>query len=125
MASISNIKLSATKTTGTGNKWKLTVTYDANFSKFEVTNFKFRDGFVVWEKDKPPDPDDQLTGVEGVSQFNPTATLTKRTMTHTIDGFTLDTEGFKGEELYVVVWLRNIDVNVLFKQRSPVLHLNP
>ena len=51
MASITNVVLSATKSTGAGNTWKLTVTYDAVFSKFELDNFNFRDGFVVWEDD--------------------------------------------------------------------------
>jgi hypothetical protein len=124
MASISNIKLSAAKATGAGNTWDLTVTYDANFSPFEVANFNFRDGFVVWEEDDWPNPDDQLTGVVGVTQFNPTATPTRRTMRHRISGSTLDTEWF-GEEIYVVVRLRNLDLNLLYTKKSGVLHLNP
>ena len=124
MASISNIKLSATKQTGGGNNWKLTVTYDAIFSPFEIANFTYRDGFEVWEQDDWPNPDDHLTGVVGVSSFNPTASPTRRTMTHIISGSTLDTEWF-GEELYVIVRLRNLDLNLLVTRTSSNLHLNP
>ena len=50
MADISNIRLAAQKATSGGNTWKLTVTYDAIFSPFEIANFTYRDGFVVWER---------------------------------------------------------------------------
>jgi hypothetical protein len=122
MATIKNIKLSATKTSGAGDTWRLTVTYDAVFSKFEVENFNFRDGFVVWEDDIFSD--DQLTGVVGISVFNPTTTTVKRTMTATISGDTLDTE-LGQEELYVVVRLRNLDLNILQTKKSANLSLSP
>jgi hypothetical protein len=122
MASITNIKLSATKVTGGGDNWKLTVTYDAVFSKFEIDNFNFRDGFIVWEDD--PFDDDKLTGVVAVSVFNPTGSPTKRTMTTTISADTLDTE-LGDEEIYVFVRLRNLDLNILYTKKSGVLHLSP
>jgi hypothetical protein len=122
MAFITNIALSATKVTGAGDSWRLTVTYDAVFSKFEIDNFTFRDGFVVWEED--PVDDDKLTGVVGVSVFNPSASPTRRTLTTTISGDTLDTE-LGQEEIYTVVRLRNLDLNILWQKKSSVLTLSP
>lgn len=124
MASITNIKLSATKDTSQPKNWTITVEYDAIFTPFELANFNFRDGFVIWEADDWPNPDDQLTGVVGVSAFNPSASPMHRKMTHVINASTLDTEWF-GEELYVVVRLRNVDLNILYTKKSRILHLNP
>jgi hypothetical protein len=122
MASITNIVLSATKTTGAGDTWRLTATYDAVFSKFELDAFTYRDGFVVWEDD--PFDNDKLTGVVGVSVFNPTTSPTKRTITTTISGDTLDTE-LGEEEIFVIVRLRNLDLNILQTKKSNTLHLKP
>lgn len=127
MAKIKNVKLSAAKATGQGNMWVLTVTYDAEFSSYEVANFNFRDGFVVWERDPAPNPDDRLTGLVGISEFNPTVTPTKRTMKHTISGATLNTEQgvHDVEELYVEVAITNLDLDISTTQKSITLHLNP
>lgn len=125
MASITNIRLSATKVTGAGNNWDVTVKYDAHFSQYEhqTANFRFRDGFVLWESDRVT-RDDQLTGVVAVSVFNPNAAVVTRTLTHRIDADTLDTEWGR-EELYAIVRLRNIDLDVLYTGRSPILKLSP
>jgi hypothetical protein len=122
MASITNIVFSATKSTTSGDNWKLTVTYDAVFSAFELANFTFRDGFEVWEDD--PINDDKLTGVVAVSTFNPSVSPTRRTLTTTISGDTLDTE-LGQEELYTIVRLRNLDLNVLQTKKSNILQLKP
>jgi hypothetical protein len=123
MASINNIKLAAKKVTGAGDRWEITVSYDAVFSKFEVEHFTFRDGFVLKEEDSLSG-DDTLTGVVGVSVFNPPSSPVKRVMKAVIDGDTLDTE-LGQEELYAVVRLRNLDLNVLHTKKSPILHLSP
>lgn len=124
MASITDIRLSATKVTGAGNNWDITVRYNARFSSFEwqTGNFNFRDGFVLWEDDVFSD--DQLTGVVAVSVFNPNAAVVARTLTHRINGDTLDTE-WGQEELYAIVRLRNIDLNILYTERSPTLRISP
>jgi hypothetical protein len=124
MASITNISLSATKVTGAGNNWDVTVRYNANFSTFEwqTGNFTFRDGFVLWEED--PIWDDKLTGVVAVSTFNPNAAVVTRTLTHRISGSTLNTE-WGQEELYARVRLRNVDLNILYTKKSSTLNLSP
>jgi hypothetical protein len=124
MADITNITLSATKVTGGGNNWDITVKYNARFSQFEFQtgNFDFRDGFVLWEDD--PFSDDQLTGVVAVSVFNPNTAVVARTMTHRINGDTLDTE-LGQEELYAIVRLRNLGLNLLYTAKSPILKLSP
>lgn len=129
MATINHPKLFATKIPGTNN-WDMTVKYTAQFSQFEVTtgNFTFRDGFVLWEDDSGSvfgGGDDQLTGVVAVSTFNPSARTMNRTLTFRIDGDKLDTE-LGQEELYAIVRLRNIDLNVLVTRRTtPNLALSP
>lgn len=127
MAAIRNIRLSAKKETGTGNRWQITVNYDAHFSQHEVDTYEFRDGFVLKEDDSGSwfgGSDDRLTGVVAVSRFNPNARVVPRTLTHTISGDTLDTE-LGEEELYVVVRLRNLDLNWLYTERSSKLYLSP
>ena len=76
----------------------------------------------MWEDD--PVDNDKLTGVVAVSVFNPTASPTKRKLTITISGDTLDTE-LGQEEIFVVVRLRNLDLNILYTKTSNVLHLSP
>ena len=123
MASISNVKLSATKD-APSNSWRVAVSYKAYFSAFELANFNYRDGFVLWESDWP-DPDDKITGVVGVSQFNPTVSPTTRTMTYTLRPSDVDKiDEFLGEELYAVIRLRNIDLNLLVEKKSPTLNIN-
>jgi len=124
MADIADIRLSATKVTGGGNNWDITVRYNARFSQFEFQtgNFDFRDGFVLWEDD--PFSDDQLTGVVAVSVFNPNGPVVARTLTHRISGDTLDTE-LGQEELYAIVRLRNLGLNLLYTAKSPTLNLSP
>jgi hypothetical protein len=122
MASISNPTISAKKSSGQGDNWDVTVEYDAVFSGFELANFTYRDGFVLWEDD--PWDNDQLTGVVAVSVFNPSASPTHRKMTFRISGDTLDTE-LGQEELFAVVRLRNLDLNILQTKKTGILHLSP
>ncbi|MDX6683412.1 MAG: hypothetical protein QOG94_3451 [Solirubrobacteraceae bacterium] len=125
MATIINPKISAQKSSASGNSWEITVEYDATFSAYELNqaNFTYRDGFVLMEDDDFFD--DQLTGVVGVSVFNPTKSPTHRTMRARIDGETLDTE-LGQEELFAVVRLRNLDLNFLHQTvASPVMTLSP
>ncbi len=125
MASIANVRLSAKKSTGAGNNWDITVKYTAKFSEYEwkTANFKFKDGFMLWESDTFSD--DRLTGVVSGSVFNPNAATVERTLTHHISGSTLNTE-WGEEELYVVVRLQNIDLNLpLYTRKSGILDIDP
>lgn len=125
MASITKTKISAQKSSDSGNVWDITVEYDAIFSSWELNeaNFSFRDGFVLWEDDDFSD--DLLTGVVGVSVFNPTTSPTHRKMSVRIDGGTLDTE-LGEEELYAQVRLRNLQLNLLYPSvPTPVLAISP
>lgn len=106
MPGISNIQLSAQKLSA--NKWKLTATYKATFSAFEVANFNFRDSMQVWEDD--PVDDDMVTGSRDIKTFNPSATTVTRTKSTEVSGDALDTE-LGGEEIYVKIRLANIDLN--------------
>lgn len=125
MASISNVKLSATKDAAS-SVWQVTVSYKANFSAFELANFNYKDGFVLWEADASPNSDDKITGVVAVSQFNPSVSPTVRTMTYTLKASEVDRadDGNIGEQLYAVVRLRNLDLNLLVQKKSPVLNIN-
>ena len=116
-------KLEGGKVPGTPDTYELTVTYTAKFSPFEVQNFKFREGFVLWDEDGLTD-DDMLTGVVGVSVFDPSQQTVTRTMKHRISGDTLDTD-LGAEELYAIVRLRNLGINCLVKKRSTILPLSP
>jgi hypothetical protein len=91
-----------------GNQWRLSVTYTATFSPFEVANFNFRDAIQVWEDD--PFDDDRLTGWRNDLNFNPGAGSVVRTKTTTVSGDTLDTE-LGGEEIFLKIRLFNIDLN--------------
>ena len=125
MANITNTKISAKKSSGSGNIWEITVEYDATFTSYELNNadFSFRDGFVLWEDD--PVWNDQLTGVVGVSVFNPSKSPTHRRMSARIDANTLNTEAFR-EELFARVRLRNMELNWLYPEvRTPLLKLSP
>ncbi len=124
MASIANPTISAKKTSGAGDNWDVTVEYDALFSAFELTtaNFTYRDGFVLWEDD--PFDNDQLTGVVAVSVFNPTVSPVHRKMTFRVSGDTLDTE-LGQEELFAVIRLRNLDLNILKTRKTGILKLSP
>src|SRR3954454_18596162 len=97
MANITNTKISAKKSSSSGNVWEITVEYDATFSGYELNNadFSFRDGFVLWEEDLVLN--DQLTGIVGVSVFNPSKSPTHRKMIARIDANTLNNELFKEE----------------------------
>jgi hypothetical protein len=67
----------------------------------------------------------KVTGVVAVGQFNPTASPTNRTMTYLLKGAELDkADEIFGEELYAVVRLRNLDLNLLVERKSPVLNIN-
>jgi hypothetical protein len=123
MASIDNIVLAATKSTASGNNWKITVNYDAKFGTFEHENFKFRDGFVVKEKDDG-DTVEILTGVVGVDEFDPSGPVVHRTMTAMVNAVKLDTED-DAEDIFVQVRLRNLDLNILQTKNSKILLLNP
>ncbi len=130
MADITNIQTTASKASGAGNNWDITVTYDAVFSQYEwkTANFTFRDGFILMESDQGEifgGADDQLTGIVAVSTFNPNEPKVRRVMKLRISGDTLDTE-LGSEELYPVVRLRNLDLNLLYPQKKGgILHLNP
>jgi hypothetical protein len=91
-----------------GNQWRLSVTYTATFSAFEVANFNFRDAIQVWEDD--PFDDDRLTGWRNDANFNPGAASVVRTKTTTVSGDTLDTE-LGGEEIFMKIRLFNVDLN--------------
>src|SRR5262245_24914863 len=85
-----------------GDKWKLTVQYDAKFSDDELRQSgKFRDGFVVWEEDDTSG-DDQITGVVAISVFDPKKNIEHRVLEHTVSADALDTEFLEGEEIYAV-----------------------
>ena len=120
MATITNARLTLTK--GAGPNWTATVRYTARFSQFEVNNFNFRDGFVLWEDD--PFENDQITGVVGVSVFNPAALSVNRTMTAVVSGDDLDTE-IGQEEIFAKVRLRNLELNVLYTGATDTVHVSP
>src|SRR5215207_6831050 len=118
MAQILNPTMTATKL-ASGDNWRINVTYTAQFSEFEIKNFRYRDGFVLWEDD--PFDNDQLTGVVSVSTFDPSTQSVVRNMQFTISGDTLDTE-LGQEELFSVVRLRNLDLNILLTRKTNTLH---
>lgn len=121
MPGISNIALSAQKLAN--NQWKLTVTYTANFSQFEVNNFIFRDGFEIWEEDTSDD--DKITGLVGGGTFKPSSTQVRRQLVYEISGDSLDTE-LGGEEIYALVKLRTFDIETNWTQKkSQVINLSP
>jgi hypothetical protein len=124
MAEIKNIALKATKTTTSGNIWQLTVQYDCVLTEKELRyDFDYKDSFEVWEDD--PVNDDKLTGKVGVSFFDPSTKVVKRTLTANINGSTLNTEWF-GEEIYVKVFLENTTLNLQYpSKRSGNLSLDP
>jgi hypothetical protein len=107
MANITNIQPPIAQKLD-GNQWRLSVTYTATFSQFEVDNFNFRDCIQVWEND--PFNDDQLTGWRNCTNFNPPARSIQRTKTTVVSGSTLDTE-LGAEEIYLKIRLQNIDLN--------------
>ncbi|HAA27238.1 MAG TPA: hypothetical protein DCE56_05595 [Cyanobacteria bacterium UBA8553] len=115
MATITKIgKLSVQQLSS--NNWKLSVTYEANFSAQEVQQqFQYRDSFVVREDDNFND--DKLTGPLSVGTFKPSAQTVKRTLTTEIKGDTLNTEP-GAEEIYVDIHLENLDLNVKFPTKS-------
>ena len=122
MAGIANIQpVSAQKLSG--DQWRLTVTYTATFSQFEVNNHNFRDWIQVWEDD--PFSDDQLTGNRNVADFNPGSTQVQRTKTTTVSSDTLDTE-LGAEEIYLKIFLRNVDLGVNAPSKnSAIINLAP
>jgi hypothetical protein len=124
MAVIDRIRLSANRVRGAGGRWDVTVRYTARFSPFEVNGgqFTFRDGFVLEEDD--PLLHDPLTGVVAVSTFNPTDTEVERTLTHRIDRGPLDGE-LGPDELFAVVRLRNVDLNLVTTGQSSPVRLSP
>jgi hypothetical protein len=106
-----------------GNQWRLSVTYTATFSAFEVANFNFRDAIQVWESD--PFSDDRLTGWRNDTNFNPASASVVRTKTTTVSGDVLDTE-LGGEEIYLKIRLFNIDLNTPpIIRNSTVINLAP
>ena len=120
---IQNVKLSAEQLSS--NKWRLTVRYNAVFSRAEVNpplNFTFRDAFQIWEDDTFDD--DQITGWVAVSNFNPSADVVPRTLSYDISGDALDTE-LGGEEIKVRIRLRNVDLNFPIHKWSGTIGLAP
>jgi len=98
------------------NNWKLSVTYEANFSDQEIQQqYNFRDSFVVREDDNFND--DKLTGPQSVGTFKPSAKTVKRTLTTEVKGDVLNTEP-GAEEIYVDIHLENLDLNVQFPTKS-------
>jgi hypothetical protein len=124
MADIRNIVLKATKSTASGNIWQLTVQYDCVLTEKELRyDFDYKDWFEVYEDDVFND--DKLTGKVGVSVFDPSTRVTKRTLTANINGSTLNTEWF-GEEIYVKVYLKNDSLNIQYPgKKSNSLYLDP
>lgn len=124
MANITDVKLSAKKSTGSGNNWDICVDYIATFSRVEwqTANYTFRDCFQLWEAD--PIWDDELTGWVACSNFNPAAASVKRTLCRKISADTLDTEWGK-EEIYAKVRLLNVDLTIAYYKNSPQLKINP
>ena len=106
------------------NNWKLTVTYEANFSNQEVQQqYNFRDSFAIREDDSVYD--DKLPGPHGVRTFKPSAKTVKRTLTTEVKGDLLNTEA-GAEEIYVVIYLENVDLNVKFPtQKSNTISICP
>ena len=111
MATITNVGLLSAQQLP-GNNWKLSVDYDANFSEQQ---FEYRDSFVVWEDDTLNN--DKITGHRSVGTFKPSAKTVKRTLTTEVKGDMLDTE-LGAEEIYVVMHLENLDLNVKFPTKS-------
>ncbi len=107
-----------------GNNWKLSVTYEANFSDQEVQQqYNFRDSFAIREDDEFND--DKLPGPHGVGTFKPSAKTVKRTLTTEVKGDLLNTEA-GAEEIYVVIYLENVDLNVKFPtQKSKTISISP
>ena len=123
MATITNVgPLSVTQ--NPGNKWMLSVSYEANFSEQEVKQqFQYRDSFVVWEDDSLND--DKITGHVSVGTFKPSATKVKRTLRAEVTGDKLNTEP-GAEEIYVVIHLENLDLNVKFPTKnSAAISISP
>ena len=106
------------------NNWKLIVTYEANFSDEEVKEqYNFRDSFGIREDDSVYD--DKLPGPHGVGTFKPSAKTVKRTLTTEVKGDVLNTEA-GAEEIYVVIYLENLDLNVKFPTKnSDTISISP
>jgi len=124
MADIKNIVFKATKSTTGGNIWQLTVQYDCVLTEKELRyDFDYKDWFEVWEDD--PVTDNRLAKNLGVSVFDPSTKITKRTLTANVSGSTLNNEVF-GEELYVKVYLKNDSLNIQYPSKhSGLLYLDP
>jgi len=122
MAEIKNIELRATETSS--KIWKLTVKYDCVLTEKELgLDFDYKDWFEVWEDDL--DLDNKLTGKVGVSVFDPSTKITKRTLTANISASTLNTELFGTEEIYVKVYLKNTTLNIQYPTKeSGLLYLD-
>jgi hypothetical protein len=121
MAQIRNIRLAATKATGGGNNWKMTVTYDAVFTAYEVQQgFRYQESFQLWEDD--PINDDKLSGHVAISQFAATSEVMRREMSNTFSQGTLNTE-WGDEELYAKVFLTNLSLSFPDPRNSPILKL--
>ena len=123
MASILNPKISATVVSDSPDTWDIVVQYDAVFSAFELANFDFRDGFILWEHDGLGQ-DDQLTGVAAVAVFNPSVSPTHRTMKLKISGNSLDTELGK-ETIFATIRLRNLPLNQLYTKNTGTIVISP
>jgi hypothetical protein len=123
MATITNVGSISVQQLSSNN-WKLTVTYEANFSKQEVQQqYNFRDSFAIREDDSVYD--DKLPGSHGVGTFKPSAKTVKRTLTTEVKGDLLNTEA-GAEEIYVVIYLENVDLNVKFPtQKSKTISISP
>jgi hypothetical protein len=123
MATITNVGSISVQQLSSNN-WKLTVTYEANFSKQEVQQqYNFRDSFAIREDDSVYD--DKLPGPHGVGTFKPSAKTVKRTLTTEVKGDLLNTEA-GAEEIYVVIYLENVDLNVKFPtQKSKTISISP
>jgi hypothetical protein len=121
--SINNIQVSVEKPSN--NLWRFTVFYDVTFTKFEVDNFTFLEGFEIWEDDNFND--DKVTRLLGRVQFRPSKTQElQRKLVGEVSGSTLDTE-IGAEEIYVKVKVQNITIpgTAPLEKNSKVINLAP
>jgi len=126
MAEVRNVLFKATKSTPGGNIWQLTVQYDCVLTEKELKyDFDYKDWFEVWEHDYYNSHDKVTKKGVGVSTFDPSTKLIRRTLTANVNGNDLDTQVGK-EWLYAKVFLKNDTLNILYPAiNSAYLHLDP
>jgi hypothetical protein len=100
--------------------WRLSVTYTATFSAFEVANYHFQDDMQLWEAD--PAKGQQLTDWRNDTYFNPASESVVRTKTIVVREAALATEEGP-QEIYIKIRIYNFNLNEFIERDSPILRI--